>query len=177
MDRNVADILRNYSALNFIIHNLYLDAWYRLFFSTYSFIFLFITEVQSHLLEGNWTTSKSSLSAAVVRHLYKHDWTTWWKHLTSNSVPTKTALRTRRCGSNPDRGRRFFLISITCKPALEPTQPPIQWAPGFFTGRKSGLRLGMCAAAPLFPLYALMAWTGTTLALPFLQARHLLRHW
>jgi len=35
-------------------------------------------------------------------------------------------------GSNPGRGKKFFLFPKMSTSALEPTQPPVQWVPLFF---------------------------------------------
>jgi hypothetical protein len=33
---------------------------------------------------------------------------------------------------DPGRGERIFPVTSASRPALVPTQPPIQWVPGFF---------------------------------------------
>jgi hypothetical protein len=33
-------------------------------------------------------------------------------------------------GSIPDRGERIFPVTSVSRPALRPTQPPVQWVPG-----------------------------------------------
>jgi hypothetical protein len=35
-------------------------------------------------------------------------------------------------GSIPGRGKRIFPLTSMSRPALRPTQPPIQWVPGSF---------------------------------------------
>jgi hypothetical protein len=48
-------------------------------------------------------------------------------------------------GSIPGRSKRIFPVASVFKPALGPTQPPVQWVPGvyfpgvFFPGVKHGL--------------------------------------
>jgi len=76
------------------------------------------------------------------------------------------------------KGPGIFLFAIASRPALGPTQPPIQWVPeALYLGKKrpgpeadhSNLvpRLRMRGAIPL-PPYAFMAWDlGTATSLPF----------
>jgi hypothetical protein len=33
-------------------------------------------------------------------------------------------------GSSPGRGWKFFSLTLASRPALGPTQPPMQWVPG-----------------------------------------------
>ena len=63
---------------------------------------------------------------------------------------------------------------------MGPTQPPVQWTPGYFNGGKMGLGLklttyrnlvpGLRMSRDVFllPLYAWMTWTGTKLPLAFI---------
>jgi hypothetical protein len=34
---------------------------------------------------------------------------------------------------DPRQGQRIFLLAPVIRPALRPTQPPIQWVPGFLS--------------------------------------------
>jgi hypothetical protein len=52
------------------------------------------------------------------------------------SVDIATRLRTGRSGFDTRQGLGIFLATA-CRPALGPTQPPIQWVPGvLFPGIK-----------------------------------------
>jgi hypothetical protein len=42
-------------------------------------------------------------------------------------------LRAGRPGFNSRQGQEIFLFSTAPRPALGPTQPPIQWVPGAFS--------------------------------------------
>jgi hypothetical protein len=41
-----------------------------------------------------------------------------------------TGWTTGRSGFEPRRGQRIFPLSSVSRPALGPTQPPVQWIPG-----------------------------------------------
>jgi hypothetical protein len=41
-----------------------------------------------------------------------------------------TGWTTGRSGFDPRRGQRIFPLASVSRPALEPTQPPVQWVPG-----------------------------------------------
>jgi hypothetical protein len=43
--------------------------------------------------------------------------------------PTKWAQETFSSGSIPGRGERIFPLNSVSRPALGPTQPPVQWVP------------------------------------------------
>jgi hypothetical protein len=52
----------------------------------------------------------------------------------------RTVMNTKPCneGSIPGRGERIFPVASVCRPALGPTQPPVQWVPGGpFLGAKA----------------------------------------
>jgi hypothetical protein len=46
------------------------------------------------------------------------------------SVGIATRLRAGQPGFNSRQGQEILLISVVFRPALGPTQPPIQWVPG-----------------------------------------------
>jgi hypothetical protein len=52
------------------------------------------------------------------------------------SISVMTRLRAGRPQFD-SRHRRIFLFATTSRPALEPTQPPVQWIPGSFLGGKA----------------------------------------
>ena len=94
-------------------------------------------------------------------------------HYSIGSIATR--LRAGRSGVRiPAEQRHFFLFSISTRPAVGTTQPPLQWLPDFFPWRKTigawrftshpdiAPRLTTNGAVPLLSPYALMAWTMTT---------------
>jgi hypothetical protein len=72
--------------------------------------------------------------------------------------------------SRPDTGWHFLLYTTASKPALGPTQPPIQWVPGALSlgvkrqGREadhsppSNVEVNMRGAILPLPQYAIMVW-------------------
>jgi hypothetical protein len=64
-------------------------------------------------------------------------------HLSSRVAQSVQCLATdwmtRRSGFDPRQGQRIFPLSSMPKPALGPTQPPVQWVPGVLSpGVKRG---------------------------------------
>ena len=57
--------------------------------------------------------------------------------LESNVVVVATTLRARESGVRIPIETKMFLLSETSRLALGLTQPPIQWAPGYFLGGKA----------------------------------------
>jgi hypothetical protein len=47
-----------------------------------------------------------------------------------SSVSIVCDYRLDKWGSIPSRGKGFFLYPLVSRPAVRPTQPPIQWLPG-----------------------------------------------
>jgi hypothetical protein len=56
-------------------------------------------------------------------------------HFISVSESMKARLRTGRPGFHSRQGQRFFLFPTASRPAVEPTQPPIQWLQGALSPR------------------------------------------
>jgi hypothetical protein len=48
----------------------------------------------------------------------------------SGSIVSDYGLDDRASGFYPRRGQRIFPLSSVSRPALGPTQPPVQWVPG-----------------------------------------------
>jgi hypothetical protein len=71
---------------------------------------------------------------------YLDDW--MMKCVPGSSVSIVSWLRTGRPGdrgSIPGRGERIFPVASVSRPALGPTQPPVQWVPGVLSpGLKRG---------------------------------------
>jgi hypothetical protein len=73
------------------------------------------------------------LSSAATSCLDR--WNKWWYRALMYSV----WLRTGRPGFDPQQRPRIFLLASASKPALGPTQPPVQWVPGVLSlGVKRG---------------------------------------
>jgi hypothetical protein len=48
----------------------------------------------------------------------------------SVSIVSGYGLDDRAIGFDPRRGERIFPLAFVSRPALGPTQPPVQWVPG-----------------------------------------------
>jgi hypothetical protein len=85
-----------------------------------------------------------------------------------------TGWTTGRLGFDPRQGQRIFPLASVSRPALGPTQPPVQWVPGgpFPGGKARPLtthphlvpRSSMSRNYTSSPLSAFMACSGTALA-------------
>jgi hypothetical protein len=61
-------------------------------------------------------------------------------------------FRAGRSGFDPRQGQRIFLLAPESRPALGPTQPPIQWVPGVLSpGVKRGRGVRLTTHTHLVP--------------------------
>jgi hypothetical protein len=79
----------------------------------------------------------------------------WWQDVrcknTFSTVRIETLLRAGRAGFGFCRGLGIFLFVTTSRPALGPTQPPIQWVPGAKVARAWSYYFSIeCWAVPPF---------------------------
>jgi hypothetical protein len=87
-----------------------------------------------------------------------------------SSVSVVTRLWAGQTGFDSQQGQGVLIFAIASRPALGPTQPPIQWVPGaLLPGAKRPWREAdhslhlvprsrMYGAIPPLPLYAFMVW-------------------
>jgi hypothetical protein len=67
--------------------------------------------------------------------------TVFWdrSRVSSGSIVSDYGLMTGRSGFDPRQGQRIFPLASVSRPALRPTQPPVQWVPGVLSpGVKRG---------------------------------------
>jgi hypothetical protein len=85
----------------------------------------------------------------------------------SGSIVSDYGLDDRTIGRSrfdPRQGHRIFLLAPASRPALGPTQPPIQWVPGvLYPGVKSGRGVMLTTHPHLVPPCASMACSETAL--------------
>jgi hypothetical protein len=58
-----------------------------------------------------------------------------WNSGSSGSIVSDTGWKIGRSRFDRRQGQRIFLLAPASRPALGPTQPPIQWVPGVKRGR------------------------------------------
>jgi hypothetical protein len=98
-----------------------------------------------------------------------------------------TGWTTGRSGFDPRRGQRSFPLSSVSRPALGPTQPPVQWVPGVLSpGVKRGRGVTLTTHPHLMPRSwmsrtlppsASMACRGTALLTVLCKRTTLLEQW
>jgi hypothetical protein len=77
------------------------------------------------------------MGISCLQRLFKH--CTTMSMSQGSSVSISDWLRTGRPGFDPRQEQRIFLLDSVSKPALGPTQPPVQWVPGVLSpGVKRG---------------------------------------
>jgi hypothetical protein len=52
-----------------------------------------------------------------------------WSRVSSGSIVSDYRLDDREIGVRSRRGQRIFPLACVSRPALRPTQPPVQWVP------------------------------------------------
>jgi hypothetical protein len=55
-----------------------------------------------------------------------------WEPGSSVSIVSDNGLEDRAIEVDPRQGHRIFPLTSVSRPALGPTQPPVQWVPGSF---------------------------------------------
>jgi hypothetical protein len=83
-------------------------------------------------------TSHYILKVSIICHFY--DCINNTSELgSSGSIVSDYGLDDRAIGIDPRQGQRIFPLASVSKPALGPTQPPVQWVPGVLSpGVKRG---------------------------------------
>jgi hypothetical protein len=148
-------------------------------------LILFVLLVVGRVWHPCVNNSHTSHCDSSVKWQHKNVWP-WYFHslfvllmkvtkIRDSSVSIVTRLLARRPGFNFWKGKEFFLLDTASRPALEPTQPPIQWVPGALS---QGLRRPGHEADHSPPLNAEVknAWSYTS-TLPYVfMARCLVKH-
>jgi hypothetical protein len=70
----------------------------------------------------------------------------------SGSIVSDYGLDERRSRFDPRQGQRIFPLASVSRPALRPTQPPVQWVPGVLSpGVKRGRGVTLTTQPHLVP--------------------------